>query len=122
MFKESIKEIEYLITNYFEGLFFGDISKLESCFHKNVFIYGDIKGMDYLKSKNKYLEGVKNRKSPNDLKETFSMKIIGIEIMERIAMVKVHVPMLGYNYYDYLSLYNLEGKWMIVNKIFTHIE
>ncbi|TCI90958.1 nuclear transport factor 2 family protein [Tenacibaculum sp. M341] len=122
MFKESIKEIEYLITNYFEGLFFGDISKLESCFHNNVFIYGDIKGMDYLKSKNKYLEGVKNRKSPNDLKETFSMKIIGIEIMERIAMVKVHVPMLGYNYCDYLSLYNLEGKWMIVNKIFTHIE
>ena len=121
MYKENTKEIELLITNYFEGIFNGDVGKLETCFHKNVFIYGDIKGVEYLKSVNEYLNGVKNRQSPKDLNERLKMKIIGIDIMGKIAMVKLHVPMLGYNYYDYLSLAKIDDNWKIVNKIFTHI-
>ncbi len=122
MYKEHIKEIEGLITNYFEGIFYGDITKLESCFHENTYLYGDIKGADYLKSVTEYLEGVKNRQSPEDLNETLKMKIIGIDVMGKIAMAKLHVPMLGYNYYDYLSLSKIKDEWKIVNKIFTHVE
>ena len=121
MYKENIEEIESLITNYFEGIFDGDATKLETCFHNNVTIYGDIQGVDYLKSISEYFEGVKNRQSPKDLDESFQMKIIGIDIIGKIAMVKLHVPMLGYNYYDYLSLANIDNSWKIVNKIFTHI-
>ncbi|RKR13006.1 putative lumazine-binding protein [Maribacter vaceletii] len=122
MYKENIRQVENLITNYFEGIFYGDIDKLEKCFHKNVYIYGDIKGLDYEKSAKEYLEGVANRKSPKDLDEIFKMKIIGIDIMGKVAMVKLHVPMLGYNYYDYLSLVKIKEEWKITNKIFTHIE
>ncbi|MBG6130236.1 hypothetical protein IWQ47_001681 [Aquimarina sp. EL_43] len=122
MYKEHIKEIENLITNYFEGIFYGDVTKLESCFHKNVYIYGDIKGVDYLKSVTEYLEGVKNRQSPKDLNENLKMKIIGIDIMGKIAMAKLHLPMLGYNYYDYLSLAKINNNWKIVNKLFTHVQ
>lgn len=122
MYKENIKEIEKLITNYFEGIFNGDVTRLKSCFHGNVHIYGDIKGVDYLQSVKDYLEVVKNRESPKDLNETLKMKIIGIDIMGKVAMVKLHVPMLGYNYYDYLSLTKFNDDWKIVNKIFTHVE
>ncbi|WP_103070602.1 nuclear transport factor 2 family protein [Aquimarina sediminis] len=121
MYKEDIEEIQNLITNYFEGIFLGQVDKLGSCFHENVYIYGDIKGVGYIKSIKDYLEGVGNRKSPNDLKEYFKMKIIGIDIMGKIAMTKLHVPMLGYNYYDYLSLTKINDDWKIVNKIFTHV-
>ncbi|NMH89640.1 nuclear transport factor 2 family protein [Flavivirga algicola] len=121
MYKEHTKEIEGLITNYFEGIYYGDVTKLESCFHENAYLYGDINGTDYLKSVTEYLEGVKNRQSPKDLNEPLKMKIIGIEVMGKIAMAKLHVPMLGYNYYDYVSLANIKGEWKIVNKIFTHI-
>ena len=121
MYKEHIKDIENLIANYFEGIFYGDIAKLENCFHDNAYLYGDIKGVDYLKSAKAYLEGVKNRQSPKDLNETLKMKIIGIDIMGKIAMAKLHVPMLGHNYYDYLSLTKIDGDWKIVNKIFTHV-
>ncbi|WP_438425686.1 nuclear transport factor 2 family protein [Aquimarina macrocephali] len=122
MYQENIKEIENLITNYFEGIFYGDITKLESCFHKNVYIYGDIKGVDYLKSVNEYIEGVKSRQSPKGLNENLRMKIIGIDIMGKVAMAKLHVPMLGYNYYDYLSLTKINNDWKIVNKLFTHVQ
>lgn len=121
MYKENIREIENLVANYFKGIFEGDTVKLESHFHENLFIYGDIKGADYLKSSSEYLEGVKNRESPKDLNEDFKMKIIGIDIIGKIAMAKLHVPMLGYNYYDYLSLAKINGDWKIVNKIFTHV-
>ncbi|WP_298540880.1 nuclear transport factor 2 family protein [uncultured Aquimarina sp.] len=121
MYKKNNNEIEKVITNYFEGLFQGDVNKLESCFTDNAFIYGDINGSPYKKSIMEYLDGVKNRQSPNDLKETFKMEIIGIDIIENIAMVKLHVPMLSYNYYDYLSLTKIDDNWKIVNKIFTHV-
>lgn len=122
MYKENIEEIENLITNYFEGIFEGSVLKLEACFHEETNIYGDIKGVDYLKNLTEYIDGVKSRKSPKDLNESFKMKIIGIDIIGKIAMVKLHVPMLGYNYYDYLSLTKLDNHWKIVNKIFTHVE
>lgn len=122
MYKESIIEIESIITNYFEAIFNGDVVKLKACFHKNVSIYGDIKGVEYLKSVKEYLDGVANRKSPKELNESFQMKIVGIDTMGKIAMAKLHVPMLGYNYYDYLSLTKIDSNWKIVNKIFTHIE
>lgn len=122
MYTDHIRDIENLINRYFEGIFNGDTIKLETCFHTNVHIYGDLKGMGYLKSVNEYLEGVKNRKSPKDLNERLKMKIIGIDIMGKIAMAKLHLPMLGYNYYDYLSLARIDNQWKIVNKIFTHVE
>ncbi len=122
MYKESMKEIENVISNYFKGIFFGDVTKLKACFHESLTIYGDIKGVEYLKSAKEYLGGVKNRRNPKDLNEPFKMKIIGIDIMGKIAIAKLHVPMLGYNYYDYLSLAKVNNGWKIVNKLFTHEE
>lgn len=122
MYKEHIKEIEDLIINYFEGLFDGDINKLKTCFHDTATVSGDIKGEEYFKTIEEFLEGVKQRQSPRDLNESLKMEIIGIDIIGQIAMAKLHVPMLGYNYYDYLSFSKIDGYWKIVNKIFTHVD
>lgn len=121
MFKEEIWNVENLINSYFEGIFNGDIEKLKVCFHERAYLYGDINGDEYLKSVGDYLDGVANRQSPKQLGETLNMKIIGIEIMGNIASAKLHVPMLSYNYYDYLSLVKVDGEWRIVNKLFTHV-
>ncbi|MCK8520506.1 nuclear transport factor 2 family protein [Aquimarina sp. D1M17] len=121
MYTQKITEIETVIANYFEGIFYGDISKLSSCFHKDTILYGDIEGANYVKNLDEYLDGVKNRKSPSELGEALQMKVIGIDVMGKIAMVKLHVPMLGYNYYDYLSIVKVNQQWKIVNKLFTHV-
>ncbi|GAA0729417.1 hypothetical protein GCM10009430_39570 [Aquimarina litoralis] len=121
MYNDNIKDIQNVITNYFEGIFYGDANKLESCFTNNAIIYGDINGVPYKKSRKEYIEGVKNRQSPSELNEDFKMETIGIDILGNIAMIKLHVPMLGYNYYDYLSLTKINEDWKIVNKIFTHV-
>lgn len=121
MYTTNIKEIQNLINNYFEGIFYGEIVKLKNCFSDNAYIHGDLNSRKYSKSVNEYIESVKIRQSPNDLGETFKMSIIGIDILGEIAMVKLHVPMFEYNYYDYLSLFKINKEWKIVNKIFTNV-
>lgn len=123
MYKEQSEEIGAVITNYFEGIYYGDVPKLESCFDPSLIIYGDMNnGVLYRKPLNDYLEGVRNRKSPNSLGEIFKMKITSIDLIGDVAVVKAHVPMLGYNYYDFLSLTKINGSWKIVNKLFAHVE
>ncbi|WP_196893867.1 nuclear transport factor 2 family protein [Aureivirga marina] len=121
MFKEEITKIEKLISTYFEGIYEGNVQKLETCFDSKTQLYGIINENFYFKNISEYLESVKTRKSPKELKESFQMKILGIEILGEIAMVKAHVPMLEYNYYDYLTLIKVGNQWKITHKIFTNI-
>jgi hypothetical protein len=121
MFQQDVEEIQAVVTNYFEGIFYGDIKKLESAFHPQCLLFGDMNGQPYLKNLPDYLEGVKNRKSPNELGENFRMNILGIEILNNMAYAKLHVPMLGYNYYDFITLSRISGKWVYINKVFTNV-
>ncbi len=122
MFKTKAEKITETITNYFEGIYSGNVEQLGSSFHQDAFLYGDIKGSEYAKSLKDYLEGVRNRKSPQELQDEKKMEIVSLEIVGDVSIVKVHVPMLGYNYYDFLSLAVVNGEWKIVNKIFTHVD
>lgn len=119
---EKISDIENVIASYFEGLFYGDIQKLERSFATEAYLYGDIKGEAYVKNLNDYLEGVAGRKSPHELGEDFRMEILSVEVTGRVAVARLHVPMLGYNYCDYLALSKINDEWKIVNKLFVHVE
>lgn len=118
---EHRKQIIATLESYFNGIFVGDTDLLRSVFHPMAFLSGDIKGEPYFKMLEHYLEGVKNRKSPNELGADFGMEIISIEIINSIAVAKTHVPIFEYNYYDLLNLVLIDGKWLIVNKLFTHV-
>jgi hypothetical protein len=122
MYREEAQELFTTIQHYFDGIFYGDWEKLQSVFHPRSLLFGDIKGQPYLKNLDEYIEAVRNRKSPSSLGESFRMKIISIEILNHAAYAKLHCPMLGYNYYDHIALNKIEGKWLIVNKLFTHCD
>lgn len=121
-YEQKATAIRAVIQSYFEGLYQGDVSRLKTIFSETAHLYGDIKGAEYVKSLAEYLKGVEERKSPQQLGEDFQMNILSIEVMGNIAIAKLHVPMLGFNYYDYLSLCQVNKAWKIVNKIFTHVE
>jgi hypothetical protein len=118
----TIKDIESLIHQYFEGIYYGDTLKLKASFSKNAYIHGAIASNSSIKTVEAYIAMVKARKSPSVLGEKFKMSIIGIEVLDRTAMVKLHVPILGYNYYDYLSLFKIDNSWQIVHKLYAHVD
>ena len=122
MFSKQLEEIQAVLQNYFEGIYNGDVVQLKEVFHSETLLFGDIKGVPYFKAITEYIDGVKSRKSPRDLGEDFKMEILSIEILGNNAIVKAQLPMLGYNYFDFLSLAKINKDWKIVNKLFTHVE
>jgi hypothetical protein len=38
-----------------------------------------------------------------------------------MAIARVHVPALGFNFYNYLSLLRKDGNWRIVSKVFDDV-
>ncbi|MDB5127109.1 nuclear transport factor 2 family protein [Mucilaginibacter sp.] len=120
-YADNATAVAAVLSNYFNGIFKGDVELLRSTFHPQALVSGDINGQPYFKSLDQYLDGVKNRKSPFELGETTRMEILSIEIINSIAIAKVHVPMFDFNYYDLLSLTKINGAWVIVNKLLTHV-
>ena len=47
------------------------------------------------------------------------MKLLGLDLVHDLAFAHVHVPALGRDYYNHLSLLRLDGHWCIVSKAFT---
>ncbi len=120
MIRDEFESISCVVENYFNGIYTGDVLKLKSVFHPDATLFGNIQGKPYQKSVAEYLDGVKNRKSPSELNEPFSKKMISLEILGSIAVARLHVPILGYFYHDYLSFFKQDGSWLIVNKLFIH--
>lgn len=121
-YEQSAQEIQSVIKQYFDGIFCGKTDLLQEVFHPQALLYGDIEGRPYFKTLGEYIEGVKNRQSPHALGEAFRMKVLSIEVLGRVAYVRLHCPMLKFNYYDYLALNESDGRWRIVNKLFTHVD
>ena len=118
---DNAKAVSAVLSNYFKGVFKGDVELLKSTFHPQALVAGDVNGQPYFKSLDQYLDGVKNRKSPFELNEKFRMEILGIEIINSIAIAKAHLPMFEFNYHDLLSLNKINGEWVIVNKLLTNV-
>lgn len=110
-----------VVDRYFEGLYIGDVALLKAIFHPQAVLFGEVKGQPYLKPIAEYLEIIANRASPRDLGEPFRMEALAVEVLGDVAYARVHSPMLGGNYFDYLALVRQDDRWLIVNKLFTHV-
>ncbi len=121
-YSDNAAAITAVLSNYFNGIFNGDVALLRSVFHSQALVAGDVNGQPYFKNVDQYLEGVKNRKSPFELNETFRMEILSIEIINSIAIAKARLPMFEFNYYDLLSLSKKNEKWVIMNKLLTNVK
>lgn len=118
----SYREILTVLEAYFAGIYEGDVDRLASTFHPRAILGGEVKGHPYHKTVEEYLEVVRTRASPRSLGEPFAMTPLSIDVQGQIALAKVRCPMLGFNYIDYLSLVRLDERWVIVSKVFTHVD
>ena len=120
-YSKNVATVSAVLSYYFEGVFTGNIELLRRVFHPQALVAGEIDGQPYFKNLGQYLGGVENRKSPLELNERFRMEIVSIEIINDIAVAKVHLPMFEFNYYDWLSLTKVDGEWVIINKLLTNV-
>lgn len=106
---------------YFEGIYEGNVPLLRQLYYKDTLLFGDVKGQPYAKTLDQYLEGVANRVSPKDDGKPFKGSIISIDVINSIAVAKVHVQMYDFNYDEFLSFHKIDGQWFIVNKMISDV-
>jgi putative lumazine-binding protein len=109
-YRDNAAAVAAVLSNYFEGVYGGNTELLASIFHPQALVSGDVKSQPYFKTVEQYLDGVRHRKSPQELNEPFRMEILSIEIINSIAIAKTHLQMFEYNYYDLLSLNKIDKK------------
>jgi len=115
--EEDHKTIEELLHNYFNGLYEGDIEKLRNIFHDDAWL----KGNNFRKSRDEWLEAVANRPIPKKEGMNYAFKVLSLDIEGDQAMAKVDVPLLAAHFIDFLGLLKEDGKWKIVNKMYTTV-
>lgn len=115
-------EIEVLLKQYFDGLYYGDTTALRQVFHPQAELYGDVPGARLRNSVESFLSAVAARSSPHGRGEKYRMEVLGMEVMNPAAYVKARCPMLGGNYHDYLALIREQGRWLITNRLMTRAD
>jgi hypothetical protein len=119
--QDSLAISHVLEDHYFKGIYEGDINILKPIYHPGTLLFGDVKGQPYAKSLSEYLDGVKNRQSVKDSGKLFKGTIISIDVINSIAVARVHVKMYDFNYDEFLSFHKIDNQWVIVNKMLTDV-
>jgi 4-oxalocrotonate tautomerase len=116
-YQTDYENIMLILQQYFDGLYEADIEKLKSIFHEDVVL----KAPGFRRNRDEWLEAVATRPVPKDDNFEYAFNILSIEIINDQAMAKVNAPLPAGHYVDYLGLLKEDGKWSIVNKMFTAI-
>ncbi|MEH6438036.1 nuclear transport factor 2 family protein [Massilia sp. DD77] len=110
-----------VLADYFTGLYTGDTDLLRTVFHPQAALFAEVRGQPYYKRVEDYLEAVELRAAPQERDEPYQMRVLSLNVTHNIATAKVHVPALGFNYVNYLSLVRMDGAWVIVGKVFADV-
>jgi hypothetical protein len=113
--------ISQALENYFNGIYEGDVNTLQKILNLGTLLFGDVKGKPYSKTLNEYLDVVKNRQSPKASGKPFKGTIHSINIINSIAIAKVHVKMYDFEYDEFLSFHKIDNRWVIVNKMMSDV-
>jgi hypothetical protein len=106
---------------YFKGIYEGDTSLLRQAFHEGTMLFGDVNGQPYAKTLDRYLEGVASRVSPKNSGKPFKATVLAIDVINSIATAKLNVQMYDFNYFNFLTLHQVDGRWLIISKTLTDV-
>jgi len=119
--QDSVAIAGVLEGYYFKGIYEGNIDILRQAYYPGTLLFGDIKGQPYAKTLDQYLDGVAHRQSPKDSGKPFKGTIISVNVVNSIAVAKLHVKMYDFEYDEFISFHQFDGHWLIVNKMITDI-
>jgi len=119
--QDSLAISQALEDYYFKGIYEGDTNTLGNILNQGTLLFGDVKGQPYAKTLEQYFDGVAHRQSPKDSGKPFEGTIISVDVVNSIAVAKVHVKMYEFSYDEFLSFHKINSRWMIVNKMITDV-
>lgn len=111
------EHINVVVRNYVEGMVFADEALLRQAFHPACRIIGHYEDKLEWLSLEEFIGAIKAEgPAPREVKPFW--EVLSIDITGDAAAVKVIDEYLGMRFTDYLSLLNINYRWMIVNKLY----
>ena len=118
----GVAAITFALENYYlKGIYEGDLDALHQVYYPGSLLFGDVKGEPYFKTLSSYFEAVQHRQSPADSGKEFSGEIIAINVVNSIAVAELKVKMYDFHYHEFLSFHQINGRWVIVNKMMSDV-
>ena len=112
--------INATVQLYLDGLYEGDADKIASAFHPTSVLTSEDNGTLKVLPRDQWLEIVRNRKSAKSLGLTRHDEIVQVDQSSPTsAFVKLKCAMPPRFFTDYLCLLKIDGRWQIVQKVFT---
>lgn len=115
-------KITEIVLEYYDGMALADEDKLRHAFHPDSFIIGNFGGNLEWSSLEAFIDDVKNTAPEHTSREDkdYHIDINSVDVAGDTAVAKVTNNYFGLWFTDYLSLLKLEGRWVIINKLFHH--
>ncbi|HEX8596372.1 MAG TPA: nuclear transport factor 2 family protein [Pseudomonas sp.] len=115
------EHINLVVRNYVEGMVFADEALLRQTFHPSCRIIGHYhKELEWL-SLDDFISAIKSEgPAEKDIKPFW--EIIDVDITGDAAAVKIIDDYIGMRFTDYLSLLNMDDRWVIINKLYYYHE
>lgn len=115
-------EIQNLIDDYFEVIHAQDMELFDRVFHSSCCLYSAQGGELVLRPYVVYREQVANRQSPKELGNTRRDQVLMIDqISDTLSLVRVQLEMFGGVMQDYLNIVYLDGKWVVMAKMYERV-
>ena len=113
-------EIEACIQTYFDGLYEGNVEKLEKAFHPtSALTSASADGKIAVLPRDKWFDWVRTRPSSKSQGLARHDEILSLEIAgPTMAFVKVKCQIPPRYFVDQLSLLKIDGRWQIAQKVF----
>lgn len=112
-------QIRAVLKDYFDGLYFGDMTRFSSAFHPSCRLFtvadGAVQTIDYAP----YMERCAGRKAPVESGEPQVAEIIDLTVSTSdTAHARVRDAFPPRTFVNELSLAKSEGSWKIVSKLY----
>lgn len=115
--EETLAAIRLVVTDYLEGMIYGQYERLRTAMHPLCMQAGHFNGKYEFMPRDEFIEAIKpEKKEPAGSKINFNISMI--DLTGDIAIVKLTDECFGTIWTDYLTLIRHEGKWQIVMKAF----
>ncbi len=118
--KESVM-INEVIQNYFQGYQMADSSLIKKAFHPDTRLLSADQGKLDVTEMSSWLSNLESRRTRGDIRKG-ALSILSIDETHEAATVKLKIRFKTSEFTDYLSLLKIEGRWIIVGKVYHYQE
>jgi len=118
---DDVKIIEGVIQSYLDGLYESDAGKIASAFHPTSALTSVSSGGELvITPRDTWLDNVRARPSPQQRGLARHDRVLAIDLVSpTMAYVKLNCAIPPRFFTDQLSLLKVDGRWQIVQKVFT---